>query len=115
MNIISSIVTFFTESSEDPSKTSATLTGLLISLSSWLQNVAGPHIPFIANFYSSPLGQQASQLCYGLGFVIGGAWFLFGLFRKFTNTVEGKVIQKPLYPLNTPPQMEGPVTPNVTV
>lgn len=81
------LITFFTQSSEDPAKTSATLTGLLISLSTYLQGPIGSHLPFISSFYASPLGQQSDALCTGLGFVIGGAWFLFGLFRKATNKV----------------------------
>lgn len=85
-----SIISFFTQSSEDPAKTSATLTGILISLSSWLQSVIAPHIPFLATFYNSPLGQQSEAICTGIGFVIGGIVFLFGLFRKGTNLIEAK-------------------------
>ncbi len=82
------IISFFTQSSEDPTKTSATLTGILISLSTYLQSVVAPHIPVIANFYNSPLGQQSEQIATGLGMVIGGIWFLFGLLRKGTNKIE---------------------------
>lgn len=84
-------ITFFTHSSEDPTKISATLTGLLISLSAYLQSVVAPHIPVIASFYNSPLGQNAEQICTSLGMVIGGIWFLFGLLRKASNKVEEKV------------------------
>lgn len=85
------IITFFTQSSEDPAKTSATLTGILISLSSYLQSIVAPHIPFLSQFYNSPLGQQSEQVATGLGFVVGGIVFLFGIFRKATNKVEDKV------------------------
>lgn len=81
------IITFFTQSSEDPAKTSATLTGLLIMASSNVQQYLG-FLPFVHGFYSSPLGQQVDPILTGAGYVIGGAWFLFGLFRKFTNKVE---------------------------
>lgn len=84
-------ITFFTQSSEDPNKTSATLTGILISLSTYLQSVVAPHIPVIASFYNSPLGQNAEAICTSIGMVIGGIWFLFGLFRKLSNKVEDKV------------------------
>lgn len=86
--MLNNIITFFTQSSEDPAKTSATLTGILISSSAYLQSVVAPHIPVLSAFYNSPLGQQAEQLCTGVGFVLGGIWFLFGLFRKLTNKVE---------------------------
>lgn len=82
------LITFFTASSEDPTKTSATLTGILISLSTYLQAVVAPHIPFLSAFYNSPLGQQSEQVATGLGMVIGGIWFLFGLIRKLTNKIE---------------------------
>lgn len=85
------LIQFFTRSSEDPTKTSATLTGILISLSTYLQSIVAPHIPVIANFYASPLGQNAEQICTSIGMVVGGIWFLFGLFRKGTNAIETKV------------------------
>lgn len=91
-NIITYVVTSLTQSSEDPNKTSATLTGLLISVSAYLQAVVAPHIPIIASFYNSPIGQQAEAICTSLGMVIGGIWFLFGLIRKGTNKIEEKVI-----------------------
>ncbi len=86
--MLNKFITFLTQSSEDPSKTSATLTGILISLSTYLQSVVAPHIPLLSEFYNSPLGQQSEQVCTGIGFVLGGIWFLFGLFRKATNKVE---------------------------
>lgn len=86
------IITFFTQSSEDPAKTSATLTGILISASSYIQSVIAPHVPFLSNFYNSPLGHESEAICTSIGFIIGGIIFLFGLFRKFTNKVEEKVI-----------------------
>lgn len=81
------LITFFTQSSEDPTKTSATLTGILIALSAWVQH-AGIAIPFINSFYSSAPGQQVEPALTAVGMVIGGIWFLFGLFRKLTNKVE---------------------------
>lgn len=84
---MNSIITFFTQSSEDPAKTSATLTGLLISLSAYIQQYFS-YIPGIHAFYASQLGMQSEAICTGLGMTIGGAWFLFGLFRKATNKIE---------------------------
>lgn len=84
-------ITFFTQSSEDPGKTSATLTGLLIALASWVQQFATTW-PVINNFFASPAGQQIDQIMTSVGMIVGGIWFLFGLFRKVTNTVETKVI-----------------------
>lgn len=86
-NLIASIL----QSSQDPTKTSATITGVLIAFSSWLQGALGPYIPFISNFYHSTLGMQSNQICTGLGIVIGGTLFLFGLFRKGV-VVAGRVL-----------------------
>lgn len=82
-----SIITFFTQSSEDPAKTSATLTGLLIMAASYVQQY-GDVIPVVHNFFASPVGQQIDPILTAVGMVIGGIWFLFGIFRKFTNKVE---------------------------
>lgn len=84
---MNSIITFFTQSSEDPAKTSATLTGLLIACASWLSQYATA-IPLIHNFFASPLGQQIDPAMQAVGMIGGGIWFLFGLFRKVTNKVE---------------------------
>lgn len=85
------IITFFTQSSEDPAKTSATLTGILISASAWLQQYAGENITFIHNFYMSPLGRDIEPTLTAVGMVVGGIWFIFGLFRKATNQVERSI------------------------
>lgn len=87
MNIIKSIITFFTQSSEDPAKTSATLTGLLIALSAQVQQLA-VFVPGISTFYASPLGQQLDVILTGVGTIVGTGIFLFGLFRKVTNKAE---------------------------
>lgn len=91
-NILSTIVLSLTQSSENPEKTSATLTGILISVSTYLASVVGPHVPVIADFYASPLGMQANAICTSLGMVAGGILFLFGVIRKGTNKVEAKII-----------------------
>lgn len=85
--MLNNIITFFTQSSEDPAKTSATLTGILIALSAQVQQLA-VFIPGINAFYLSPLGQQLDAILTGVGTILGTAWFLFGLFRKVTNKVE---------------------------
>ncbi len=80
-------IAFFTQSSEDPAKTSATLTGLLIALSAQVQHL-GAFIPGISAFYTSPIGLQLDTILTGVGTILGTAWFLFGLFRKLTNQAE---------------------------
>ncbi len=82
-----SIITFFTQSSEDPAKTSATLTGILIAAASYIQQYAD-FIPVVHSFFTSPLGAQLDLICTSLGMIVGGIWCLFGLFRKFTNKIE---------------------------
>lgn len=82
-----SIITFFTQSSEDPTRTSATLTGLLIMAASYVQEKLD-FVPFIHAYFMSPIGQQTDQILTAVGMVVGAVWFLFGLFRKFTNKVE---------------------------
>lgn len=84
-------ITFFTQSSEDPEKTSATLTGILIAAASWLQQF-GTTWPVINTFFASQLGQQTDQIMTSVGMIVGGIWFLFGLLRKGTNAIETKVI-----------------------
>lgn len=81
------LITFFTQSSEDPAKTSATLTGALIAIASYVHTYAA-YLPAINNFFTSPLGQQLDPILTAVGMIIGGTWFLFGVFRKFTNKVE---------------------------
>lgn len=81
------IITFFTQSSEDPAKTSATLTGVLIVIASYLQEYADT-IPFLGKFFASPVGQNLEPVLTSVGMTIGGIVCLFGLFRKFTNKVE---------------------------
>jgi len=85
--MLSSIITFFTQSSEDPTKTSATLTGILIAFASYVQQYASV-IPFIHNFFASPAGAQLDPILTAIGMIVGGIWFLFGLFRKLTNKVQ---------------------------
>lgn len=87
--MVNNIVTLFTQSSEDPAKTSATLTGLLIMVSTYVQQL-GVFIPFINEFYLSPIGSQMEQICTAMGMIVGGIWFLFGLFRKVTNSIEDR-------------------------
>lgn len=81
------IITFFTQSSESPDRTSATLTGILIAAAAYVQQL-GAFVPFINDFYASAIGQQLDPILTAIGMVVGGIWFLFGLFRKFTNRVE---------------------------
>lgn len=81
------IITFFTQSSEDPAKTSATLTGLLIMGATWIQSHLG-FIPLVHDFFASQLGQQIDPVLTSIGMIGGAVWFLFGLFRKLTNKVE---------------------------
>lgn len=81
------IITFFTQSSEDPAKTSATLTGILISLASYLQQYADV-VPFIGRFFDSPVGHNLSPIFTSIGMIVGGIVTLFGLFRKLTNKIE---------------------------
>jgi len=85
------LITFFTQSSEDPTKTSAVLTGILIALASYIQQ-AGEFMPVISAFYESPLGKDLSPILTAIGMIFGGIWFLFGIFRKLTNKVEEKVL-----------------------
>lgn len=83
-----SIVSFFTQSSEDPAKTSATLTGFLIMAATWTQaNLT--FIPAVATFFASPLGAQLQPELTAVGYILGGVWALFGIYRKVTNTVAG--------------------------
>lgn len=81
------IITFFTQSSEDPAKTSATLTGLLIAAAAQIQQYLG-FIPVVHNFFASPVGQQLDPILTAVGTIVGFSWFLFGLLRKLTNKVE---------------------------
>ncbi len=81
------LITFFSQSSEDPSRTSATLTGLLISFASYAHQSLS-FIPAVNTFFASSLGQQVDPILTAAGMIIGGIWFLFGLFRKITNGVE---------------------------
>ncbi len=84
---MNAIITFFTQSSEDPAKTSATLTGLLIALAAQGQQLFG-FIPVVHDFYVGPIGSQLDPILTAVGSIVGGTWFLFGLFRKLTNKVE---------------------------
>lgn len=93
MDNIKNIVTFFTQSSEDPAKTSATLTGILIALASYLHQYA-VFIPIVNKFFASPLAQQTDAILSAIGMILGSVWFLFGLFRKATNKVESKLDNK---------------------
>lgn len=81
------IITFFTQSSEDPAKTSATLTGLLISFASYAHTSLS-FIPAVNTFFASNLGQQVDPILTAVGMIVGGIWFIFGLIRKLTNGVE---------------------------
>lgn len=81
------IITFFTQSSEDPAKTSATLTGALVVIASYLQQYSDV-IPFIGKFFSSEIGQNLNPIFTSIGMICGGIIFLFGLFRKLTNKIE---------------------------
>lgn len=81
------IIKFFTQSSEDPNKTSATLTGILIAGAAWSHQYLSV-LPFVHDFFISPLGQQIDPILTATGMVIGGMWTLFGIFRKITNKVE---------------------------
>jgi hypothetical protein len=84
-----SIITFFTQSSEDPTKTSATLTGILIGAAAWAHQYL-LFIPGVSTFFQSPAAQSLDAILTATGMVIGGVWTLVGLFRKLTNTVEQK-------------------------
>ena len=84
---MNNIITFFTQSSEDPAKTSATLTGILIGIASYLQQY-GAFVPVINNFFLSPIGQNIDAILTDVGMILGTAWCLFGLIRKLTNKVE---------------------------
>lgn len=88
---MNNVITFFTQSSENPEKTSATLTGILIAAASWVHQFASV-VPVIDQVFKSPVGQQLDPLLTAIGMIVGGVWFLFGLFRKLTNKVETKVI-----------------------
>jgi len=90
MDNIKNIISFFTQSSEDPAKTSATLTGILIALASYLHQYAS-FIPIVNKFFASPLAQQTDAILSAIGMIIGSIWFLFGLFRKATNKIETQV------------------------
>lgn len=103
---LGTLVTFFTQSSEDPSKTSATLTGILIAAASWLQQY-GAVIPGVNEFFASPLGQNIDPTLTAIGLVVGGIWFLFGLFRKLTNKIGDSVAATPTLPVSVVP----PVSP----
>lgn len=81
------LITFFTQSSEDPTKTSATLTGILIGVSAYLQQYVAT-FPILDKFYSSPVGLELEPTLTAVGMIVGGVIFLFGLFRKLTNKVE---------------------------
>lgn len=85
------LITFFTQSSENPEKTSATLTGILIGAAAWVHQYAG-FVPGVQSFFDSALGKQLDPIMTAVGMIVGGVWFLFGLFRKFTNKVEAKVV-----------------------
>lgn len=84
---LASIVTFFTQSSEDPNKTSATLTGILISVASYAQQYLA-FVPGVNHFFASPIGQQIDPVLTCVGFILGSAWTLFGLLRKLTNKAD---------------------------
>ena len=88
--ILTNFITFFTRSSEDPAKTSATLTGLIIAVSSYIQLNLAPIIPFLNNFYSSPIGHDIETIATCLGMMVGALITIFGLIRKLTNKVESK-------------------------
>lgn len=85
--MLNKIITFFTQSSEDPAKTSATLTGILITVASYLQQYSDA-IPFLGKFFTSEVGQNLDPILASIGMTVGGIVCLFGLFRKFTNKVE---------------------------
>lgn len=84
---VNKIITFFTQSSEDPAKTSATLTGLLIAIAAQTQQNFG-FIPAVHDFFLSPLGQQIEPVATAIGTIVGSIVFLFGLYRKLTNKIE---------------------------
>lgn len=81
------LITFFTQSSEDPGRTSATLTGILIGGAAWIHQYLDV-IPFVHNLFVSPLGQQIDPILTSIGTIVGTGWCLFGLLRKLTNKVE---------------------------
>ena len=81
------IITFFTQSSEDPAKTSATLSGLLLIAAAQIQQYFD-FIPAVHDFFISPIGQQLDPILTAIGTIAGFTWFLYGLLRKFTNKVE---------------------------
>lgn len=84
---MNSIITFFTQSSEDPAKTSATLTGLLIMAAVKVHQYLD-FVPFVHNFFASPVGAQLDPILTAVGYTLGGAWALFGILRKLTNKIE---------------------------
>ncbi len=86
-----SFITFFTQSSEDPSKTSATLAGLLLAGAAWAHQYL-VFVPYVNEFFLSPAGQQTDAALTGIAYVIAGIWTLFGIFRKITNKIEEKVV-----------------------
>ena len=87
--MINNIITFFSQSSEDSQKTSATLTGILIGVASYLAQFATV-IPAIGNFFNSPIGQNMNALLTAVGMLLGSAWTIFGLLRKVSNKIESK-------------------------
>ena len=90
--MLQNIVTFFTQSSDNPEKTSATLSGILLMGASWLSQYATA-IPVIHSFFASPLGQQVDPAIQAISMIGGGILALFGLFRKLTNKVEATVVK----------------------
>lgn len=90
MNNIKNIILSLTQSSEDPTKISATLTGILIGIASYLHQYAS-FVPFINNFFNSELGHQLDPILTAIGMIVGSIWFLFGLFRKLSNKVDSKI------------------------
>ena len=65
-------------SSQDPAKLSATVTGLIISLSSVIVLVS-------AQFGVPLLNEQVSAFATQAGLAVGSLWFLYGVIRKGIN------------------------------
>lgn len=85
--MLDKIITFLSQSSEDPTKTSASLTGALIFIASYLQQYSDT-IPFLGKFFTSEIGQNLDPILTSIGMTVGGIICLFGLLRKLTNKVE---------------------------
>lgn len=70
------IISFFAQSSADPSKLSATLTGIIVGVASYIVFIA-------AHFYGVPVDvQQVTDFATLVGTTGGGIVTIFGIIRK---------------------------------